>query len=254
MHIRINNSSSTRLSPVAKAVRQVLPGNELNMPFNDLNKAQRSKLMRNAAKAALMRDGYTLEKMKTGKRGNRQVLLATRDGEQVVVAVRSSQDGWIGYPTRGQPTFGKSMAGLDLVLVVVPDNIDAPDKLQVYAVDPSDLEARFKANFDAHDAANRIPKHPVMWVSLRASERQGPSGVGAGVVEGKLPLAEFSIDDQEIRQDIDLDGPEGDQNPPAVDTQPTTVPEVMQQAKAHIARITGAPVETIKLELKFIEM
>lgn len=241
-------------SLIARAAREVARNtNPLDMPFEKLSKPQRSTVMRNAGKQGLLRDGWALEPMKTGQRGKRQVYIAKKGDKRVVVAIRTSQDGWMGYPKKGQPGFGKSLDGIDAVITVVPDQVgEDAEFLEVFWVEPKDLESRFLANYNAHEAAGKVPNHPAMWLSLRSLSRKGPSGVGAGILQGKEPIGRFSIEDPEIRRNIDLDvDPDERAEMAGAADLPTTVPEAIHQAKVHIARITGIPIEAISLDMKF---
>ncbi len=104
------------------------------------------KPLRAAAEQALLKRGYNVEVVR-GYGGAR--LVATKNGESVNVAVRTSSDRWIGW-MRDENSVWRGMREADLILAAALNNQNA----EVFALNPTDVEKSFNENLESRQANN----------------------------------------------------------------------------------------------------
>jgi hypothetical protein len=210
--------------------------------FDGHDETTKWRLMVGAAKSALDQAGYSMAKIPG--RGLSNVWNLEKDGKTKAACIRTTRDRWIAFPPLEKATKWKTLDGVELVVVATVDSRDDPQNVQVYVFPADEVRKRFNANVAARLKAGQPPRDNFgMWVALDLDQRGLPASVGSGIIDAYKPIAEFSL--QALLQALDVTS---EDEPDEV--KPTTVAEVMADARKRVAHILGVQPDSIKLDLK----
>jgi hypothetical protein len=211
--------------------------------FDGHDETTKWRLMVGAAKSALDQAGYSMSKIPG--RGLSNVWNLEKDGKTKAACIRTTRDRWIAFPPLEKATKWKTLDGVELVVVATVDSKDDPQKVQVYLFPADDVRKRFNANVAARLTAGQPPRDNFgMWVALDLDQRGLPASVGSGIIEKYKPIAEFSL--QALLGATFNVASEDEPD----EVQPTTVAEIMADARERVAHILGVQPDAIKLDLK----
>jgi len=210
---------------------------------------------------ALEQLGWTVERIQgTHKSSVRRI---SKGRESHKVSIRTSQDTWFAFPRTRQNDSWRTLAEVDVVIVVSVDNGENPKFAKVHWFDANDIKQRFDRALSARTAAGRkIPTGRGMWVSLYREEATEPAvmvGAGAGrdetTVIARVALPADIVDAEPDVRAADLreanaggNGvPHGPTAPSSGDDEaPLTIPE----AKRRLARFLGVDPSAIKITVE----
>ena len=221
---------------------------------NEISVPTRTVLV-GAAKRALEEEGLTPSRIPG--RGMSNTWRIEEDGCHKRVSIRTSRNRWFAFPPLEEGKKWKTLDDVDIVVVATVDDRDAPRDIEVYRFDASEVRKRFDASYAARTQARHIVKDNFgMWVNLDAEDRDVPTSVGAGLAAEHEPIAIYSI--------LELMGGNGaetvaveagkgvgnnDQND-ASNVEPTTISEVLERARKHIATLSGVRMEAVRLDCR----
>lgn len=142
-----------------------------------------------------------------------------------------------------------------MVLVSTVDAPEEPQNVSVHLMPADEVRRRLDASYAARIAQGHTVRNNFgMWVMLDKGDERTPTQVGHSLAVDYPAIAEYSLDELEAELDIaegpsaaDLDD-ETDESVgiPALQT----VSDVLEFARERIAKLTGLPAATIKLDLK----
>lgn len=214
------------------------------------------RLMVGAALEAAREQGYVLKKQPG--RGLSNTYELTKNGETQTASVRTTRGRWVAFPPLNNGQRWKTLDDVDLVLVAAVDDRFNPQNVDVYLFPATEVRKRFDASY----AARIVNGHTVrddygMWVMLDKGDDAIATQVGHGITEEYPRIASFSIDELEgtvskdMRKLADQAAPESDEAAiTATGPSMETVAEVLADARARIATLTGIPTDAIKLDIK----
>lgn len=110
------------------------------------------------------------------------------------IAVRTSQDRWLGFNPSGDGW--KTLDDVDEVLAVTVDHVKKPEKFEVYLFTADEVRRRLNKN----KAARMRKGHKGLdkygnWIAFdRKDHVDSPTGVGSGIAELRPPIAVVPID------------------------------------------------------------
>ena len=199
-----------------------------------------------AAKQAASQQGLSLRRIPG--RGRSNVWDMTGDGKSQRVSIRTTRDRWIAFPPLNRGKKWKTLDDVDAVMVAAVDDRDDPRRIEVYLFDAGEVRKRFDANYAARIGAGLAVKDNFgMWVGLDTDKRGIPASVGSGLAAEHKPIAVFDI--VELLENAGLDA--GPNTETESDTAgPETIGTVIDWARHRIARLSGVPAESVKLDLK----
>lgn len=202
-----------------------------------------------AAKTSLEQQGYKLEKIPG--RGRSNVWFARKDGSEIKVCIRTSQDRWFAFPAMEKGW--KTLEDVDRVVVAAVNDRENPTTIEVYHFDKNVVEDRFDRNRAARlKAGQNVRIGYGMWIAIDRDDRGLPASEGAGLGEDFPPV--FTTPITMPSEDEAGDWAANSENDPSVDasSEPNvnSIKGAMDQARATIAKIAGVDVANVKLELK----
>jgi hypothetical protein len=211
------------------------------------------RLLVAAAIEGATRSGYALKRQPG--RGLSNTWEVTKDGEAKIASVRTTRDRYIAFPPLEGGKRWKTLDDADLVLVSAVDDPANPQNVDVYLFPADVVRQRFDASYAARiEHGHTVRDNFGMWVMLDVGDDQIASQVGSGLAVDYPAIARFSIDELEgaavapasVNEAAALEPEDTDGASPSF----TTVAEVLASARSEIARLTGMPLEAIKLDLK----
>ncbi|RYE69523.1 MAG: hypothetical protein EOP17_03265 [Rhizobiaceae bacterium] len=211
------------------------------------------RLLVAAAIEGATRSGYALKRQPG--RGLSNTWEVTKDGEAKIASVRTTRDRYIAFPPLEGGKRWKTLDGADLVLVSAVDDPANPQNVDVYLFPADVVRQRFDASYAARiEHGHTVRDNFGMWIMLDVGDDQIASQVGSGLAVDYPAIARFSIDELEgaavapasVTEAAALEPEDTDGASPAF----TTVAEVLASSRSEIARLTGMPLEAIKLDLK----
>ena len=209
------------------------------------------RILVNAALATLEREGWKVAKVRGGGKG--RVRRISRGSENLLAAIRTSQDEWIAFPRNDDDDGWVTLSDVDVVVAATVDDPASPKVAKVHLFDAAELRERFDRAYTARRAAGHtIPLGRGVWVSLYDDEATDPpSRVGAGIGNLRPPIAQIPLNDvAAIAPDLPQGGPTA--RPSAAndhgldDGQSLTI----AQAKARLARTLGVDPRSIKITVE----
>lgn len=221
--------------------------------WNELSETARIwQVLVYAAKKGAGEAGYTMARVPG--RGLSNVWNVQKDGKTQVAAIRTTRDRYIAFPPLEHGKKWKTLNDVDLVIVAATDAKKDPKNVEVYIFPANDVRKRFDESYAARIKDGHVVRDNFgMWLGLDPDHRPTPSHVGSGIIKnykrvGLYPMETVLAEAKALTwsdDDVELElAPEGDE------VQPTTIAEVMDWAREHVARIAGVRVEAVKLDLK----
>lgn len=152
--------------------------------------ARRKELFRIGIEATEKHLGKTERIPRIGKSS---VRLATKGNKRYQVAIRTTQDGWIGFQRNGKGW--NTLSGMDWVVIVSVDDRHNPKMARVHLIPGDEMRDRFDRAYAARIAAgHKIPNRQPMWISVYDEDKNEPiSLVGAGVGLAHPAIAEVPL-------------------------------------------------------------
>jgi hypothetical protein len=140
-----------------------------------------------ALRKDLFRIGIEVTEQQLGKTeripriGKPSVRLVRNGNKHYKVAIRTTQDGWIGFQRNGKEW--NTLTGMDWVVIVAVDDRHNPKLARVHLIPGDEMRDRFDRAYSARTAAgHRIPNGQPMWISVYGEDKSEPvSLVAAGV-------------------------------------------------------------------------
>jgi hypothetical protein len=187
----------------------------------------------------LEREGYKVEReYGSGKASVRRV---TKNGKEMLVSIRTTQDRHIAYPRKRDNSGWLTLDDIDMVVAVSVDKGESPKNAWVHFLPADEMRDRFNRAYKARVAAGRkIPLGRGVWLSLYKPEANDPPdlvGAGAGLKHPKIaviPLAASSVPSAAASTSVE---------PPLPNL---TIPE----AKRLLARSLGVSESSIKITVE----
>ena len=163
-------------------------------------KVQRRRRLFQVGLDALKQEGWRVERVHgSGKSSLRRI---TRNGENKLVTIRTTQDTYIAFPREHDDSGWVTLADADLVVAVSVNDKDDPRFAQAHLIDGDEMRDRFDRAYQARLAAGHsIPRRRGVWLSLYRQEAHDPVrrvGAGAGLEHPailRVPLDEPSLDE-----------------------------------------------------------
>ena len=213
------------------------------------------------ATEALARHGFEVQEPVKGTGGAR--LKATRDGETVLVLVRTSTDRWVGWMRDAKGRL-KGLDEADLVVVAALDNPAKPDAVEVLAFAPEVVLEAFEANIAARKAhGGSLSASSPVFVCLDETRKEKPASVGGNLKQHALwsetvsagveDLSQAEHDMIPVDDDDDLDDLDGDDDyddEDAEDYGKMDLEAFLEDVKAELAARLNVPVKKVSLKVK----
>jgi hypothetical protein len=205
-----------------------------------------------AARRGAETSGYRLTR-KPG-RGLSNVWIIEKDGKSESAAIRTSRDRHLAFPPLDEGKRWKTLDDVEKVLAAVVDNKADPQNVEVYLFPADEVRRRFDSAYAARASAGHKNRDNYgMWVNIDP-DKLAPYSVGSGLAKAYSPIATFSIDELMAEQPEATpadERPEPEElNGVASKSEPSTIADVVTQARDQIARIAGVRPDAIKVDVK----
>jgi hypothetical protein len=216
--------------------------------FDGLSETARWRLLVDAAKKALIAQGYALSRVPG--RGLSNIWNVSKDGKTRKVAIRTTRDRWIAFQPLHGGTKWKTLDDVETVVVAAVDSKDDPENVEIYIFPADEVRYRFNAADTARANDRQASQDGYgMWVGLDRDDRGLAASVGSGIVEDYNRSAIYSITDLlDDHADDEVGGKEAEDE--IVEAGLSTIGEVMAWTRDRIAQLSGVQVEAVKLDLK----
>lgn len=212
----------------------------------DTNEPSAFRILTDAAVSALRENGWEVEKVPGMTRQN--VWRMTRDGENHLVSVRTTRNRWIAYNVMDKGAKWKTLDDVDYVCVAAytyNDEDEDPESIEVHLIDAGELLTHFKTAYNIRTkGGQKVTENFGMWICMDKYDEDPLAGGGSGFTNDKTLISSYSVDEEEEG----IEEAPAEPAPSAVPTQ-LTVAQIVEAARAEIARTTGIGVENITLEL-----
>jgi hypothetical protein len=216
--------------------------------FDSAQWSKKWHLLTEAAKRALVEQGYSMERVPG--RGLSNIWKVSKGGKTQVASIKTTQDRWFAFSPLNDGTEWKTLDDADIVVVAAVDDRDDPTAVETYIFPADEVHARFNSAYSARTKAGQTNKDNYgMWVSLDRDERGIPTSVGSGIVDKYPPVATYQIEELAVTQLRSSSASEVENLPHQLEA-PATIGEVMAWAREQVAVIAGVDVEAVKLDLK----
>jgi hypothetical protein len=220
--------------------------------WNELSETARIwRALVHAGKKGAAEVGYTLDRVPG--RGLSNVWNLQKGGKTEVASIRTTRDRFIAFPPLEGGKKWKTLDDVDLVIVATTDSKKEPKNVEVYIFPASEVRKRFDESYAARIKDGHVVRDDFgMWLSLDPDHRPTPSRIGSGIIKDYKRVAVYPMD-MLLAEAKALTWSDGDEllaTPEVNDAQPTTIAEVMDWAREHVARIAGVKVGAVKLDLK----
>lgn len=224
-----------------------------HMSDNEHQKYAHQKRLRAAAQAALEQQGHKVVPVKGT--GGAQVDLE-HDGKRSWAFVRTSADRWIGWMRDGSTGDFKGFdEDASLVVIASLDSKTKPTRIEIYAFNPTDVQAAFRANLVARKASNPDLAHKApIFVCLDRMERGVPADTSSGLKEKalwstSLPFSGVAAEGSTVKAEPNLTEAPAEKSganvqPPRYETTEGFAARVRQE----FADLVGVPVEKVRVE------
>jgi hypothetical protein len=222
--------------------------------FLEMSDSETWNILSSAIGRAASEQGWALNRVPG--RGRANVWELNKDGKKQSASFRTTKDRWFAFPPLNNGTRWKTLDDADLVFVAAVDDRFDPRRVQIYQFPADEVRRRFKEAYTARiNAGRKVRDNFGMWVKLDFDNRARLNGAGSGLAEKYKPIAVYDIDTL-------IDAPQGTEgeeisalgNPfedVASDAEaPTTIAEVLTQARERVASIAGVKFDAVKLELR----
>jgi hypothetical protein len=222
--------------------------------FLEMSDSDTWNILSTAISRAASEHGWALNRVPG--RGRSNVWELNKDGKKQSASFRTTKDRWFAFPPLNAGTRWKTLDDADLVFVAAVDDRFDPRRVQIYQFPADEVRRRFNEAYSARiKAGSKVRDNFGMWVALDFDKRARPSAVGSGLAEKYDPIAVYDIDSL-------IDAPQGAEsieistlgNPfedGSSETEaPTTIAEVLTQARERVAAIAGVKFDAVKLELR----
>lgn len=212
-------------------------------------KASRS-MMVNAAVAGAHKAGYAMKPL--AGRGLSNVWEASKDKKTKIVSIRTTRDRWIAFPPLDNGTRWKTLSNVELVLVSAVDNRDNPKNIEVYLFPADAVIEHFNASYvDRIKNGHAVHDNFGMWIKLDTPSSDLPTQVGGGLADEYPAIARFTMDELENEMAITMDETISEDCDSPEEATFSTINEVISWARSEITRLSGMPIASIKMDLKF---
>lgn len=200
---------------------------------------------------ALRAQGYSVRR--SPGHGARQVYEATKDGETLLAAIRTSQDTWFAFPRLADDSGWLTLDDVDWVLVASVDTPHEPTQAHLHWMPAADVRQRFDAAYRARLAAgNVVPLGRGLWLSLYDRNAPSPvSHVGGGFGLDYPAIATQSMTDllaamPEFGEALAPESIEAQ----TFDEETDTPAFDLLQAKRMIARALNVPIDAVRITIE----
>lgn len=218
--------------------------------LKDMGEMAAWRLMVKAAVTGANKIGYEMKRQPG--RGLSNVWEASKNGKVEIVPIRTTRDRCIAFPPLDNGAHWKTLDGADQVIVSAVDNPENPQNIEVYLFPANVVKERFDASYAARiKNGHTVRDNFGMWVKLDAAETDLPTQVGGGLAVDYPAIARFSIDELENGIGVTCDQAAQETPDDFEGATFSTVSEVISWARSEIARLSGMPIESIKMDLKF---
>lgn len=212
------------------------------------------RLLVEACTQALESEGWVVSR--ASGVGNSRIRRITKGGEDKLVAIRTSQDRWFGFPRTRDDARWSTLPAVDAVAVASLDP-DEPAYTLVHLLDANDVKRRLDRAYAARRAAGHsIPPGRGVWIALYENEvPDQPRLVGAGAGLATKPIARLPLVRGDTPMAMGIVQPVRPFSPAAAmrattgdadDYEPLTIAE----AKSRLARTLGVDPATIKITVE----
>jgi hypothetical protein len=158
--------------------------------FNTPKKRERKKRLFEIGVETLEGQGWTVTKEKLGKSSVRRI---SKEGQSLLVSIRTTQDTWIAFPPKPAREGWVTLDDVEVVIAVSVDDAAQPREARVHWIPADDLRKRFSAALEARTAADRVqPDRRGVWIPLyerEADNVENVSYVGGGAGLDYPPIA-----------------------------------------------------------------
>lgn len=209
------------------------------------NEPSAYRKLTDAAVNALREKNWEVEKEPGMTRQN--VWRMTRNGESHLVSVRTTRNRWIAYNTMEK---GKKWKTLDdvayacIAAYTYNDEDEDPNGIEVHLIDADELRAHFDTGYRIRTkGGQKVTDDFGMWICMDQYDEDPLAGGGSGFANGKTLIASYPFGEEDEDDD---EGAAAPASAPAA----LTVAQIVETARAEIARTTGVGVESISLELR----
>jgi hypothetical protein len=219
------------------------------LSLNDL--AEKGLILKEVAESLSETLGYTLSRVPG--RGLSNVWNLQKDGKTQVAAIRTTRDRFIAFPPLEGGKKWKTLDDVGLVIVAATDSKKDPKQIEVYIFPATEVRKRFDASYAARIKEKHIVRDNFgMWLCLYPDHRPTPSSVGSGIAKDYQRVGLYAVESvlAEAKALTWSDDADVEPTAGAEDEQPTTIAQVMEQARQRVAEIAGVRVEAVKLDLK----
>ena len=217
--------------------------------YKDLSSSRAWQVSVGAATKALIEAGYQLTKLPG--RGRSNVYEATRDGKTIRISIRTTKGRKFAFPSTDKGKAWLTLDDVDAVVVAAVNDRHDPTYIQVYKFDAGEVRQRFSDAYAARkNAGMSIRDNFGMWVSLDKDERDIPRSVGTGLGNEFPPIAEYSVGDLLDEGDIEIDRNLTTSTTDSGSTNPSTISDVVAEARRKIAQLAGVETDAVGLDLK----
>lgn len=203
------------------------------------------RILTDAAVNALRQRGWEVEKEPGMTRQN--VWRMTRRGESHLVSVRTTRNRWIAYNTVEK---GKKWKTLDdvayacIAAYTYNDEAEDPDGIEVHLIGADELRAHFDTGYRIRtEGGQKVTENFGMWICMDQYDEDPLAGGGSGFASDETLIASYPFGEED-------QGDDEKAAPPAPAPVRLTVAQIVEAARAEIARTTGIGVESISLELR----
>jgi hypothetical protein len=157
--------------------------------FKSPEKHDRKRRLFQIGVQALQKEGWTVTREKLRKSSVRRI---TKNGERKLVAIRTTQDRWLAFPSKPNGTGWITLDDVDVVLAVSVDGNVPPREALVHWLPAAEMRERFDLASKARKKAGRASsKRRGVWIPLyhRADESENVGYVGGGAGLDHPPIA-----------------------------------------------------------------
>lgn len=174
--------------------------------------------------------------------GKSSVRRIEKDGQQMLVSIRTSQDQFIAFPPKAK---GKGWVTLDEVDAVIAVSVDAnvpPKKALVHWLPGDETRERFNRALKARaDAGHSRPPGRGIWVPLYIKDDDTVRHVGGGAGLDHPAMATIALDDVPPSREAPATEATGEQDDQR---------SVIDQAKRMISEHIGVPMAAIRITIE----
>lgn len=216
--------------------------------LKELGEMNAWRLMVHAAVMGANQNGYVMKRQPG--RGLSNIWEASKDNKTSIIAIRTTKNRSFAFPSLEKGEKWKTLDESDFVIVAAVDDPEKPQRIEIYLFPSDAVRERFRMVYNARIASGYTMRDNYgMWVKLDPPVNDSPMQIGGGLAVEYPAIASFSINDLEKEMSdhddksasITLTEEEGFLN----------VSDVIAWARSEISRLSGMPIGSIKIDLKF---